>query len=146
MLTGAWCESRLDRHGSLTLLLFSRAEPSRESIGSSSFEEDLRFLPQSLHATTASPPSNIAPPIPPTTPPITSFCVLLRPVLPDDPLLPFKPGAFVEDAAADSTATTLLVVLTFRMVLPWSTEIIVVKTCCVVLPVFFSESVSVDME
>ena len=56
-----------------------------------------------------------------------------RPVLPPPPLLPFRPGA--EDAEADSAATIVLDVDTLLIVLLPFTEMIVVSTSWVVLPV-----------
>ena len=91
----------------------------------------------------ARPPSRIAPPIPPTTPPTIFLEDAERPELPGLPLLPLNPGA-PDDEAADAAATTLLVVLAMLRVLLPLTETTVVTTCWVTLPVRWDEVVGMD--
>ena len=83
----------------------------------------------------ARPPSRIAPPTPPTTPPITDLVLEERPELPD-PLLPsWIPGLPEDVADAKAAATTSSVVeVMLRVTLPL-VEIIVVTIFCVTLPV-----------
>lgn len=94
------------------------------------------------------PPSRAAPPIAPTTPPMMLFECDDRPELPPPELLPLRPAAPEAEAVADSAAMTLLVVWTLLKVLLPLTEITVVTTACVTLPVFFDEVVpeSLDFE
>ena len=103
----AWCCSRVDLNGlcpPLTLLVFSL--PVAESIKSSSLTLDRLFFPQIRKATTANPPSKIAPPTPPTTPPMIFFEESDRPELDPPELLPLRPGALEELAEADAASTT----------------------------------------
>lgn len=83
----------------------------------------------------ARPPSRIAPPTPPTTPPITDLVLAERPELPDPLLLPLIPGLPEDVADAKAAATTSSVVeVMLRVTLPL-VEIIVVTIFCVTLPV-----------
>ena len=72
------------------------------------------FLPQILHATTASAPMRMAPPIPTTTPMIVFFCDGEMPELPEPLLPPFKLGELV---GVESLEVVALLVMTVEMVL-----------------------------
>ena len=61
------------------------------------------LLPYTRQIAIAIPPSRIAPPTPPTTPPIVFLDVSLKPALPELPLLPFNV------ALVDAAKTVLLV-------------------------------------
>lgn len=142
VFTGPCAWSKWERNGSLEPLNFSLpAELGWESSKSLSSVLALLFLPQILHATTANPPSKIAPPTPPTTPPMIFLEFEESPGLPPPPFSPLRPGVEVEDA--DAAATTLLVVPTLLIVLPPLTETIVVNTCWVMLPVFLAVALDV---
>ena len=80
----------------------------------------------------------MTPPILPTTPPMTFFVDDESPELPEPPLLPTSPGT-LDDAAAAST--TLLAVETLLYVLLPLTEMMVVRICCVTLPVLEEDGV-----
>ena len=92
-------------------------------------------MPQTRQSTIARPPSRIAPPTPPTTPPITDLLVEERPELPDPPLPPLTLGDPEDVAEAKAAAMTLLdVEVMLKVTLPL-VEIIVVTIFCVTLPV-----------
>ena len=83
----------------------------------------------------ARPPSKMAPPTPPTTPPITDLVFVESPELPDSLLTPVVLGLPEDVADAKAAATTVLVVeVMLRVTLPL-VEIIVVTILCVTLPV-----------
>ena len=141
VFTGPCPWSRWERNGSLAPLVFSLpAELGWESSRSSSSVLALLFLPQILHATTAKPPSKIAPPTPPTTPPMILLEFEESPELAAPPL-PWMPG--VEEEDADAAATIARDVLTLVNVLLPLTETIVVNTCWVMLPVFLAAGLDV---
>ena len=92
-------------------------------------------MPQTRKKTIARPPSRIAPPTPPTTPPITDLLFDERPELPDPPLLPSSRAAPEDVDEAKAAAITLLdVEVMLRVTLPL-VETMVVTIVCVTLPV-----------
>ena len=101
----------------------------------------LLFLPQILHATTAKPPSRIAPPTPPTTPPMIFLEFEESPGLAPPSLPSWRPG--IEEEDADAAATIVRCVLTVLIVLLPLTKTIVVDTCWVMLPVFLAAGLDV---
>lgn len=90
-------------------------------------------MPQTRQKTIARPPSRIAPPIPPTTPPTIDLLFDERPELPDPPLFALSPG-LPEDEAKAAAITRLDVETELKVTLPL-VEIIVVTIFCVTLPV-----------
>lgn len=81
------------------------------------------FLPQILHATTASAPMRMAPPIPTTTPMIVFFCDDEMPELPESFSPPFKLG---ESVGVGSVEVGLLVMTLEMVLLPLTVMIVVV--------------------
>lgn len=89
-------------------------------------------MPQTRQKTTAKPPSRIAPPTPPTTPPITDLVLGERLELPDPPL-PSTLGLPEDVAEAKAAAITWLdVEVMLRVTLPL-VETMVVTIFCVTL-------------
>ena len=83
--------------------------------------------PQIRHATRARAPRTIAPPTPPTTPPMTFFELSLR-LEPPPPFPPFKFGVEVTTALPVVTASTALEVAVEVKALPPLVPTIVVTT------------------
>lgn len=89
------------------------------------------FRPHILQATTAIPPSKIAPPIPTTTPIITRFCEESKPDLLEPVSLVSRFGLLVDVAEEVETGIRPLVVKTLVRVLPLLIVTTVVTNCCV---------------
>lgn len=82
-------------------------------------------MPQMRQATKARAPTTIAPPTPPTTPPITFLLVLLRPELPLLPPFEFRCGVCVAVAVPVVTGTRAFVGTRDERVEPSTTVIMV---------------------